>query len=102
MKKNKSAQREKNYLSYDLDNVNQKDTIKVSLSSQANLKLLDDQNFQAYQEGEKYQYYGGFAKESPIILNPPHQGHWNLVIDLGGYPGRVKAEVKVIKVKDDE
>lgn len=73
------------------------DVVEVTLDRQANVQLMDDTNFSSYQRGQRFQYYGGLAKQSPIRLNPPHSGHWNLVIDLGGYPGSVNASVNTIK-----
>ena len=71
--------------------------IRVTLDKQANVKLLDSTNYQNYQAGRQHRYYGGLAKVSPIDLRAPYQGHWHLVIDLGGYAGTVGASVNVIK-----
>ncbi len=74
------------------------DAVEVTLDKQANVRLLDDTNFSLYKRGERHTYYGGLAKVSPIMLHAPRAGHWNLVIDLGGYAGTVKASVRTIKV----
>ena len=70
--------------------------IEVSISRQANVILLDRQNFNNYKNGKKFNYIGGNYKSSPIILIPPHPGHWFVVIDLGGYSGTLKYSVRVI------
>jgi len=70
--------------------------IRVTLDSQANVRLMDDHNFSRYKQGGPHTYYGGHAKQSPVVLDPPHSGFWNVVVDLGGYPGSVKASVAVI------
>lgn len=70
--------------------------IEVSLSRQANVRLLDDSNFSAYRSGRSHRYYGGRATASPVRLSPPYSGHWNVVIDLGGYGGNLRAGVRVI------
>lgn len=73
------------------------DGFKVSLDSQANVLLLDDANFYRYKAGHSYDYRGGLATKSPIVLRAPHRGCWHLVVDLGGYAGSVRAGVSVLK-----
>lgn len=70
--------------------------VKVTLDSWANVLLLDDNNFNKYRRGERYQYYGGHVANSPYSIRPPHHGHWNVVIDRGGYTGTVRASVNLI------
>lgn len=65
----------------------------VTLDSQANVMLMDDINFSAYRSGRSFRYYGGLVKRSPVRLVAPHHGHWNVVVDLGGYAGSVRAGV---------
>ncbi len=84
------------FLHYDFD-IGPEDTVEVELDGQANVFLLDDSNFSNYKSGRAYNYYGGIAKKSPVFLSPPHQGHWNLIIDLGGYAGSVNASVRANK-----
>lgn len=72
------------------------DAVEVTLDKQANVRLMDDSNFSRYKRGEKHTYYGGLAETTPVRLSPPHQGHWNVVIDLGGYGGTVRSSVRVL------
>lgn len=83
------------FLHYDF-HLNSNDVVEVTLDKQANVQLVDDINFSSYKRGQRFRYYGGLAKQSPVRISPPHAGHWNLVIDLGGYAGSVNASVKVI------
>ena len=85
-----------NYLHYNMQ-LHSGDAVEVTLDKQANVRLLDDSNFSKYRRGEKHKYYGGLATKKPVRLLPPRAGHWNLVVDLGGYPGTVKASVRTIK-----
>ncbi len=78
-------------------NIGPEDSVEVELDSQANVCLMDDSNFSNYKAGRAYNYYGGLAKKSPVRLSPPHRGHWNLIIDLGGYGGSVNASVRLNK-----
>lgn len=73
------------------------DVIEVTLDGQANVMLLDPSNFNNYKEGKSYRYNGGLAKESPVRLVPPHDGHWHVVVDLGGYAGSVRAGMRVLQ-----
>ena len=86
-----------NYLHYDLD-LGPEDAVEVTLDQQANVRLLDEANFQLYKRGQRHTYHGGgLAKQSPIHLAPPRAGRWHLVIDLGGYAGTVRASVRTLK-----
>lgn len=84
-----------NYLHYDF-NLSAGNIIEITLDKQANVRLLDDTNYLRYKSGKQHRYIGGLAKKSPLHLKAPHQGHWHVVIDLGGYAGTVKASVRVL------
>lgn len=73
------------------------DVVEVTLDKQANVRLLDDANYALYEQGKQHTYYGGLAKTSPTRLQPPHAGHWYVVIDLGGYAGTIRASARVIQ-----
>jgi hypothetical protein len=85
-----------NYLHYEFDLVRGQ-IVEVTLDKQANVRLLDDENFGHYQRGEKHRYHGGLAKESPLHLAAPRDGHWHVVIDLGGYAGSVRASASLLQ-----
>ena len=84
-----------NFLQYEFD-ANPQNTIQVTLDQQANVRIMDYSNLQKYKAGQQHRYYGGLAKNSPISLRVPHQGHWYLIVDLGGYAGTVRASVRVL------
>lgn len=69
--------------------------VLVELDRQANVRVMDDLNFAAYRNGRQHRYYGGLAKQSPARVSVPHAGRWHVVVDLGGYSGRVAASVSV-------
>ena len=85
-----------NYLHYEFD-LHPDDVVEVTLDKQANVRLLDSQNFALYRSGSKHRYYGGLAKETPVRIKAPHAGRWHLVIDLGGYAGTVRAAARVLQ-----
>jgi hypothetical protein len=68
------------------------DTVVVKITHQCNVRLMNDANFQKYQNGLKYESVGGFFTTAPIKLQVPHLGYWNVAIDLG--PGKSAAGVK--------
>lgn len=71
--------------------------IVVEHSAPCNIMLLDNSNYVFYRNGQNFHYYGGYFDESPSELWPPHAGHWNVVADLGGARGRLKANVEVVE-----
>ena len=79
-----------NFLKYEFD-AGPNDVIEVNLDRRANVRLLDSINFQKYRNGQQHTYHGGHATASPIRLRPPHPGHWYVVVDLGGFGGKVRA-----------
>ena len=83
------------FLHYEV-NLSSSDAVRVTLDKQANVRLLDSNNFQKYRNGQSHNYHGGLATGSPMVLRAPHAGHWHVVIDLGGYAGSVRASVAVV------
>lgn len=86
----------KNYLHYEFD-LSEGDSVEVILDGQANVRLLDEENYSLYKNRKRHRYHGGFAKESPVILPAPHAGHWHVVIDLGGYAGTIRGTARVLQ-----
>ncbi|MGB2964023.1 MAG: DUF1883 domain-containing protein [Anaerolineales bacterium] len=85
------------FVHYDLNHLSTDDIVEVSLDKQANVRLLDQSNFNKYKKGQTHTCLGGLAKSSPICLSPSHSGHWYIVIDLGSYTGSIKSSVRTIK-----
>ncbi len=85
-----------NFLHYEFDLATD-DVVEVTLDKQANVRLLDDLNYNSFRNGQQHRYHGGLAKSSPVLLTAPHAGHWHVVVDLGGYPGTVRASARVLQ-----
>jgi hypothetical protein len=85
-----------NYLHYEFD-LSAGDVVEVTLDKQANVRLMDPPNYAKYRNGQKHRYHGGLAQESPLKLPAPHEGHWHVVIDLGGYAGSVRASARALQ-----
>ena len=80
------------YLYYDLGEQEQETWVVAHLrGSAANVILVDPPNFDRYRFGQFFQYTGGLCTRTPARLQIPHDGHWYLVIDCGGYRHHVHA-----------
>jgi hypothetical protein len=64
--------------------------------TEANVQLVDQANFDRYRSGQSYNYVGGHYKSSPVRLTIPSDGHWQVVVDLGGLGGQVRSAVQVM------
>ena len=84
------------FLRYDLQ-LAATDVVEVTLDKQANVRLLDAQNFSLFANRQAHRYHGDLAKQSPFRLRAPSAGSWHLVIDLGGNAGQVRASVRTLR-----
>ena len=75
--------------------------VKVDCDTQCNVHLTDDNNFAAFQRGDSHRYYGGFFRQLPAVLVPPHAGYWNIVLDLGGDEADIKYSFTVGTIPND-
>jgi hypothetical protein len=70
--------------------------VEVTLSRRgANVRLMTDLDFNRYQNGAEYSYYGENVDGTLYNLFAPEAGWWNLVVDLGGAPGSVNASYSI-------
>jgi hypothetical protein len=72
------------------------DVVEVTLTSGANVRLMDSSNFNAYRDGRQYRYVGGLARQSPVRLRIPATGTWHVAVDMQGLRGSTTAGVRVI------
>jgi hypothetical protein len=84
------------FIHYELNYVKKSTWVEVVLSAQANVGLIDQENYHLYKNGEKFTMHGGWATTSPVRLQVPYDGVWQIIVDLGGYKGNVKATCKII------
>jgi hypothetical protein len=73
------------------------DLVVVQCSHQCNVRLTDDSNFQAYRSGRQHRAYGGFFRMLPARIAVPHDGYWNVTIDLGGGRANINYSINYIK-----
>ena len=84
------------FIHSDLGHVHHGDVVEVTLSSGANVRLLDDSNFRRYRRGEEHRYHGGLARKSPLRLQVPTTGRWHVAVDMQGLRGQTKASIRLI------
>ena len=70
--------------------------VEVTLTSGANVRLMDSSNFSSYKNGRSHRFHGGLAKRSPIRLAIPNSGHWHVAVDMQGLRGSTRASVHVL------
>lgn len=83
------------HLHSDLGILDEGDLVEIHLDHAANVRLLDDLNYRAYERDQSHRTTGGYATRSPVVLAAPHSGHWHVAVDLGGASGRIGASVQV-------
>ena len=84
------------YQYYDLGNVSAGDIVEVTLGYAANVRIMDSSNYSNFKAGRRHSFIGGYIKQSPYTAKLPHSAHWFVVVDLGGYAGKVKSAVRVL------
>ena len=70
--------------------------VEITLTSGANVRLMDSSNFSNYKNGRQHKYYGGLAKQSPIHLTIPNTGYWHVAVDMQGLRGSTRASVRML------
>lgn len=58
----------------------------------ANVMLMDAPNLVRYRSGQGFISTGQFVRRSPVELTVPREADWYLVLDHGGYAGRVRVQ----------
>lgn len=84
------------YQFYDLGTIDKGKIVEVTLGYAANVRIMDSSNYSSFKNGRRHNFIGGYVKQSPYKVTISHGGHWYVVIDLGGYAGKVKSGVRVL------
>ena len=85
-----------NYLHTAIGNRKRGDMVEVTLTSGANVRLMDSSNYNRFRHGQNHRYHGGLATRSPVRIEVPASGHWYVVVDMQGLRGSARAGVRVI------
>lgn len=72
------------FTKYDLGTLQRGSTVVVTLSTGANVRLMDSTNLHAYKNRRAHRYVGGLVTGSPYRIPVPRTGHWYLTVDLAG------------------
>lgn len=73
------------------------DVVVVDCSHQCNVCLMDDTNFSYYRRGTRFQHWGGHFTRLPARIAVPHDGYWNVTIDLGGGRANIQYNIHYLK-----
>lgn len=72
------------FIQYHWSQLQKGSTVVVTLSTAANVRLMDSTNFNSYKNGRKHRYTGGLVRKTPFRIAVPRTGNWYLTIDLMG------------------
>ena len=53
--------------------VKEKEIVEITLTSGANVRLMDSSNFSSYKNGRRHSHIGGLAKALPMVIESLHQ-----------------------------
>ena len=84
------------FIHNDLGHRQRGEIIEVTLTSGANIRLMNSSDFSNYRNGRRHRYIGGLATKSPVRLQVPSSGHWHVAIDMQGLCGSTRASVRVL------
>lgn len=86
-----------NFVHHKLGHVARDSVVEVILKGNAaNVRLMDNSNFNSYKAGRQHRYQGGLAKKSLVRLKVPHSGTWHVAVDMQGLGGKVQSSACVI------
>ena len=82
---------------YKLGHVAGGSVVEVSLrGSAANVRLMDQSNFNNFKAGRRHRYHGGLVAKSPFRARVPRSGTWHVTVDMQGLRGTVRSGIRVI------
>jgi hypothetical protein len=85
-----------NFTHYDLGYRQRGEVIEVTLSSGANVRLMDPSNFSSYRSGRNHRYHGGLIDRSPYRVAIPNSGNWHLTVDVAGLRNGTRSSIRFI------
>lgn len=91
-----------NFMHYDLGRLPKGIFVEVTLRGnianvrRLNVRLLDEESYQNYKDGDAYYYIGGLVHSSPVYLMVPQAGPWHLAVDVPD-GAAVKSTVRLLR-----
>lgn len=84
-----------NYLHWDFTGLKRGAVATVTLTGvESDVMLMSPSNYSRFRRNDRFEYYGGHYKKSPVRLVVPSSGSWYLVV-IPGPGGRVRASVSI-------
>jgi hypothetical protein len=84
------------YMDFNLGQRKKGEIVEVTLTSGANVQLMNEENLSYYKSGKKCRFYGGLIKQAPYRIAVPDVGYWHIIIDLKGLANSTVATVKTL------
>jgi Domain of unknown function (DUF1883) len=66
----------------------------VFLEHQANIFLLDDEEFDHYRFGQLFRCRGGWRRASPVMMSLPYHATWCVIVDLADQQLEISAHIE--------
>lgn len=86
------------FIHQDLGYIKEGDIVEVALRGNgANIRIMDDMNYESYTNGNEHRYLGGIARVSPMRIPIPFSGNWHMAVDLQSLSGQVSAIARVVE-----
>ena len=71
--------------------------VEVTLKgSAANVRLMNQSNFNNFKAGRRHEYHGGLVTKSPFRVRVPQSGTWHVTVDMQGLRGTARSSIRVI------
>lgn len=74
----------------------------VFLEHQANVFLVDAEEFEPYRFGQMFRCRGGWTRSSPLLLSLPSPSTWYLIVDLADQDLAISAHIEVMWTREAE
>jgi Domain of unknown function (DUF1883)/TIR domain len=81
---------------YNLGQMRAGQIVEVTLSSGANVRLMDSSNFNSYKNGRNHRYLGGLVDRSPYRLQIPRSGSWHITVDVVGLRNGTRSSIRTL------
>ena len=90
------------YWFHDVGIVEQGKIIEVTLDQAANIRIMDEDNYNNFKNRQSYSAIIYFITTSPFKIKLPRSAHWYVVVDPEDQPGSVVSSVKVYRKSTSE
>jgi len=84
------------FIHNDLGQRTRGEIIQVTLTSGANVRLMNTSDFNNYKNGRRHKYIGGLVKRSPYRMQIPSSGRWHVAVDTQGLRNGTKASIQIL------